>query len=92
MSVCVLDPLFALKERSDLHAHGLQGEPAALPVHPHHAVVCAMLGHSAGISPAHVVPAVRIGRVAAVVPPTASVLHRALLTAVTRDPRGEQDF
>ena len=89
--MCVLD-LLGRKERSDFHAHGLQGVPAALPIHPHHAVVCAVLGHSARGSPAHIVPAVRIGRVAAVVPPTASVLLRALLTAVARSPRGEQGF
>ena len=89
--VCVWGLLLGLIVRSNLHAHGFQGVPAALPVHPHHAVVCAVLGHSARVSPADIIPAVRIGRVAAVVPPTAPVLLRALLTAVARKPRGEQD-
>lgn len=47
--------------RSDLHADGFKRVPAALPVHPHHAVVCAVFGHVPRVSPAHVVSAVGIG-------------------------------
>lgn len=49
------------KERPDLHADGLQRIPAALPVHPHNAIVCAMLGHLVRVGSAHVVSAVGIG-------------------------------
>lgn len=64
--------------RFDLHADGLERIPAPPPVHPHHAVVCAVLGHLLRVGSANVVPAVGIGRVAAVVPPAASVLLGAL--------------
>ena len=59
MLVCVCVSL--LKEGSDLHAYGLKGVPGALPVHPHHAVVRAVFGHAARVSPAPVIPPVGIG-------------------------------
>lgn len=70
----------------DLHAHGLERVPASLPVHPHHAVVGAVLRHVARVGSAHVVPAVGIGRVAAVVPPAAAILSGALFAGVARVP------
>lgn len=78
--------------RPDLHADGLEGIPAALPVHPHHAVVCAVLGHLSGVGSAHVVSTIGIGRVAAVVPPATSVLLGALFGWIARDPgSGDRD-
>lgn len=78
------------KERPDLHADGLDRIPAPLPVHPHHAVVCAVLGHLPRVGSAHVVTAVGIGRVAAVVPPTTSILPGALFGGIAGDPRSEK--
>lgn len=49
------------KDRLDLHADGLERVPAALPVHPHHAVVCAVLRHLLRVGAAYVVSAVGIG-------------------------------
>lgn len=50
-----------------------------------------MLGHVARVGSAHVVPAVGIGRVAAVVPPAAAVLPGALLGGIPGGPgAGEQ--
>lgn len=74
------------EEGADLHADGLERVPAALPVHPHHAVVRAVLGHLLGVGSAHVVAAVGIGRVAAVVPPASSVLPGTLLGVVPGGP------
>lgn len=53
--------LVGLKPGPDLHADGLERVPASLPVHPHQAVVCAVLGHVPGVRPPHVVSAVGIG-------------------------------
>ena len=77
--------------RFDLHADGLERIPAALPVHPHHAVVRAVLGHELGVGAADVVAAVGIGRVAAVVPPAASVLPGALFGGISGGPGSEKD-
>lgn len=74
------------KVRPDLHADGLEGIPAALPVHPHHTVICAVLGHLSCVGSAHVVSTIGIGRVAAVVPPATSVLLGALFGWITGGP------
>lgn len=73
-------------ERSDLHADGLQWIPAALPVHPHHTVICAVLCHFWRIGSAYIVSPIWIGWVAAVVPPATSVLPGALLGGIARRP------
>ena len=74
------------EEWSDLHTDGFQGIPRSLPVHPHHAVVCAVLGHVFGVLPAPVVPAVGVGGVTAVVPPASAVLPGALFGWVSGEP------
>ena len=84
-ALCVRLPLL-LEERSDLHAHRLQRVPGSLPVHPHHAIICAVLGHVLGVGSSPVVSAVGIGRVTAMVPPAAAVFFGALFHGVTRDP------
>lgn len=88
MCVLTLSPtrLAGNEERPDLHADGLERIPAPLPVHPHHAVVRAVLGHLLRVGSAHVVAAVGIGRVAAVVPPAASVLPGALFGGIPGGP------
>lgn len=78
------------KDRLDLHADGLERVPAALPVHPHHTVVCAVLRHLLRVGAAYVVSAVGIGRVAAVVPPTASVLPGTLFGGITGVPGSDK--
>lgn len=59
--------------RSDLHADSFERIPRALPVHPHNAIICPMLGHVFCIRSAPVVSPIRITSVAAVVPPSASI-------------------
>lgn len=78
--------LFRVKERPDLHADGLEWVPAALPVHPHHAIICAMLGHASGVRPTYVVSTIGIGWVAAVVPPAASIFSGTLFGRISRVP------
>lgn len=81
MCLCVL---FRGKEGPDLHADGLERVPRALPVHPDDAVVCSVLGHAFRVLSTPVVSPVRIGRVAGVVPPSATIFSRTLLCGVTR--------
>ena len=78
------------EERTDLHADGLERIPAALPVHPDHAVVRAVLRHLGRVSSAHVVAPVGVGGVAAVVPPAAAVLLGALLGRIAGRPGGRK--
>lgn len=49
------------KVRPDLHANSLERVPAALPVHPHHTIICAMLGHLSCVGSSNVVPPIGIG-------------------------------
>lgn len=78
--------LARLKERPNLHADGFKRVPASLPVHPHHTIVCAVLSHVLRVLSPDVVSAIGIRWVAAVVPPTTSVLSGTLFWRVSRVP------
>lgn len=59
--VGILFQLSGLKDRTDLHTDGLEGVPASLPVHPNHAIICAVLRHVLGVRSPDVVSAIGIG-------------------------------
>lgn len=74
------------EERSDLHADRFERIPRALPVHPHNAIICPMLGHIFCIRSSPVVSPIRITRVASVVPPSSSIFSWTLLRRISRYP------
>ena len=72
--------------RPDLHGHLLHWVPGALPVHPHHSIIRAVLGHVPAVRPTPVVSAVGIGCVTPVIPPSATVFFRTLLSGICSFP------
>lgn len=78
--------LLLWEEGPDLHRHLLHRVPGPLPVHPHHSVIRAMLCHVPAVRSAPVVPAIRIGCMTPVIPPSTTILFRTLLSGICRFP------
>lgn len=57
----ILFLLAGLKERPDLHADSLERVPASFPVHPHDAIICAVLSHVPSVRSPNVVSPIGIG-------------------------------
>lgn len=81
-----LQSFLLFEERSDLHADRFERIPRALPVHPHNAIICPMLGHIFCIRSSPVVSPIWITRVASVVPPSSSIFFWTLLRRISRYP------
>ena len=72
--------------RPDLHGHLLHWVPGALPVHPHHSIICAVLCHVPGVRSTPVVSAIGIGCMTSVIPPSTTIFFRTLLSGICSFP------
>lgn len=82
----MLAGLLLWEEGPDLHRYPPHWVPRSLPVHPHHTVVCAMLGHVPAVKATPVVSAIWIGCMASVIPPATTVFFGTLLSWISSDP------
>lgn len=82
----MLGGLLLWEDGPDLHRHLSHGVPRSLPVHPHHTIICAVLGHVPAVKATPVVSAIRIGCMASVIPPAAAIFFWALLSWICSYP------